>query len=48
MARQQGSTVLHVIGKPHAAAFYSACGFEQSGTKSTRFGVGLLFRKKLD
>jgi GNAT superfamily N-acetyltransferase len=47
MARAQGSTVLHVIGNPHAAAFYSACGFEQSGTHPTRFGVGLLFQRKL-
>jgi len=47
MARAQGSAVIHVIGNPHAAAFYSACGFEQSGTHSTRFGVGLLFQRKL-
>jgi GNAT superfamily N-acetyltransferase len=48
MARAQDSTILHVIGNPHAAAFYSACGFEQSGTHPTRFGVGLLFQKKFD
>ena len=48
MARAQGSAIIHVIGNPHAAAFYSACGFEQSGTHPTRFGVGLLFRRNLD
>jgi GNAT superfamily N-acetyltransferase len=47
MARAQSSTILHVIGNPHAAAFYSACGFAQSGTHPTRFGVGLPFQKKL-
>jgi N-acetylglutamate synthase-like GNAT family acetyltransferase len=47
MARAQDSAILHVIGNPHAAAFYSACGFDQSGTHPTRFGVGLLFWKKL-
>jgi GNAT superfamily N-acetyltransferase len=47
MARAQGGSILHVIGNPHAAAFYSACGFEQAGTHPTRFGAGLLFWKKL-
>jgi GNAT superfamily N-acetyltransferase len=47
MARAQGGTILHVIGNPHAAAFYATCGFEQSGTHPTRFGIGLLFQRKL-
>jgi GNAT superfamily N-acetyltransferase len=47
VARKQGSTALHVIGNPHAAGFYLACGFEQTGTTQTRFGVGLQMRKEL-
>lgn len=39
VARKKGSTVLHVIGNPHAREFYLA--FE------TRFGVGLLMKKDL-
>lgn len=47
VARRGGSKVLHVTGNPHAEGFYLACGFEQLGTIETRFGVGLLMRKKL-
>jgi len=47
VARKQGSTALHVIGNPHAEHFYLACGFEQTGTIQTRFGVGLQMRKAL-
>jgi N-acetylglutamate synthase-like GNAT family acetyltransferase len=47
VARKQGSTALHVIGNPHAEDFYLACGFEQTGTTQTRFGVGLQMRKEL-
>jgi len=47
VARQGGSTALHVIGNPHASAFYDRCGFERGGTIETRFGIGLLFRKAL-
>lgn len=46
-ARKQGSRALHVIGNPHAEEFYIACGFKQTGTIETRFGVGLLMRKEL-
>jgi len=45
VARKQGSKALHVIGNPHARDFYLACGFEQTGTIETRFGIGLLMRK---
>ena len=45
IAKTRGSAALHVIGNPHAEAFYRACGFEQIGTTETRFGVGLLFRR---
>jgi N-acetylglutamate synthase-like GNAT family acetyltransferase len=45
--RAQGAAALHVVGNPHAEGFYTACGFETTGTRSTRFGVGLLMRKKL-
>jgi len=36
-----------VIGNPHAENFYLSCGFEQTGTIQTRFGVGLQMRKAL-
>jgi N-acetylglutamate synthase-like GNAT family acetyltransferase len=44
-ARTQNSPALCVIGNPHAAAFYKACGFEIVGITETRFGPGLLMRK---
>jgi len=44
-ARNRGSTALHVVGNPHAEAFYLACGFVQTGITQTRFGPGLLFEK---
>jgi N-acetylglutamate synthase-like GNAT family acetyltransferase len=47
VARKQGSTALHVIGNPQAEDFYLACGFQQTGTIQTRFGVGLQMRKAL-
>ena len=47
IARAQGSTALHVVGNPHAEAFYLACGFQPIGTTETRFGPGLLLRKVL-
>jgi GNAT superfamily N-acetyltransferase len=40
VVRQQGSRAT-----PHAAEFYSACGFEVIGTTETRFGPGILMRK---
>jgi hypothetical protein len=46
-ARAQGSAALHVVGNPHAEEFYRASGFEMLGTVSTRFGVGLSFRRVL-
>ncbi len=46
-ALASGSTALHVVGNPHAEAFYAACGFEPIGVQGTRFGPGLLLRKKL-
>jgi GNAT superfamily N-acetyltransferase len=47
IARTQGSSALHVVGNPHAEAFYLACGFQLIGTAETRFGPGLLLRKIL-
>jgi len=47
IARLQGWAALHVVGNPHAEAFYVACGFEIIGTTGTRFGPGLLMRKVL-
>jgi GNAT superfamily N-acetyltransferase len=42
-----GSAVLHVVGNPHAAGFYKACGFEPCGSHRTRFGVGILMQRRL-
>ena len=47
LARAGGSRYLHVIGNPHAAAFYERCGFERIGITETRFGPGLTLRKPL-
>jgi N-acetylglutamate synthase-like GNAT family acetyltransferase len=45
IARAQGSAAICVIGNPHAADFYEACGFNVIGTTETRFGPGILMRK---
>ncbi|MDH4063913.1 MAG: GNAT family N-acetyltransferase [Acidobacteriota bacterium] len=45
MARAKGSHGLHVIGNPHAEAFYTRCGFERTGVVATRFGPGLAMRR---
>lgn len=47
VARASGAQALHVIGNPHAEAFYRASGFETTGTFKTRFGAGLLMRRLL-
>jgi GNAT superfamily N-acetyltransferase len=44
VARTRKSTTLCVIGNPHAKDFYTACGFNLTGTVETRFGTGLLMR----
>jgi len=41
VARAAAATFLHVVGNPHAEAFYVSCGFQVSGTVETEFGVGL-------
>ena len=46
-ARASGAEALHVVGNPHAEAFYRASGFETTGTFKTRFGDGLLMRRLL-
>jgi GNAT superfamily N-acetyltransferase len=48
VATARGAVALHVIGNPHAEAFYRACGFEQIGTLETRFGPGLRLRRPLE
>ncbi|MGC2186613.1 MAG: GNAT family N-acetyltransferase [Terriglobales bacterium] len=45
VVRLQGSRAMHVVGNPHAAEFYSACGFEVVGATETRFGPGILMRR---
>lgn len=46
-AHKQSSGALHVVGNPHATNFYEECGFVVIGTTETRFGPGLLMRKKV-
>ena len=46
-AMAAGSTSIHVLGNPHAEAFYRSCGFVVLGTKQTRFGIGLLMKRGL-
>jgi GNAT superfamily N-acetyltransferase len=46
-ARIRGATALCVTGNPHAEGFYRSCGFEVTGTISTRFGEGLALRLPL-
>lgn len=42
---RQGSKAIHVVGNPHAAEFYLACGFVVIGKMETRFGPGILMQK---
>lgn len=46
-ARARGAIALHVLGNPHAMAFYLDCGFEVVGVEATRFGSGLRLRRPL-
>lgn len=46
-AQAQGIAAIHVVGNPHAEGFYRACGFEMLGKEKTRFGIGLLMRKRV-
>jgi GNAT superfamily N-acetyltransferase len=48
VARSMGSGALHVIGNPHAQKFYLASGFKAVGISKTRFGEGILYRRRLD
>ncbi len=45
--RGMGAGSIHVVGNPHAEAFYRSCGFKMLGTKEMRFGVGLLLKRDL-
>jgi len=47
MARGMGAGHLHVVGNPHALGFYGKCGFEPVGLTKTRFGSGLVMRRRL-
>jgi GNAT superfamily N-acetyltransferase len=46
-ARSRGAKALHVLGNPHATAFYCNSGFEIVGIEATRFGSGLRMRRSL-
>jgi len=45
LVRKRGCKAIHVVGNPHAAEFYAACGFDAIGTTETRFCPGILMRK---
>jgi GNAT superfamily N-acetyltransferase len=47
VALGRGSRAIHVVGNPHADAFYLSCGFSTIGSYETRFGPGRLMRKEL-
>lgn len=42
VSREMGAAALHVVGNPHAEAFYLACGFVVVGAGETRFGPSIL------
>ena len=46
-ARSAGAASLHVVGNPHAEAFYKLCAFRVFGTRQMQFGVGLLMKRDL-
>ncbi len=46
-AKAAGGQSLHVLGNPHAEAFYRSCWFAMLGTKATRFGVALLMKRSV-
>jgi GNAT superfamily N-acetyltransferase len=45
--RERGSPILHVVGNPHAEAFYLSCGFRTTETVETRFGAALAMERRL-
>jgi hypothetical protein len=47
VARGRASRILHVVGNPHAEAFYAACRFRTVGAVATRFGAGLAMQRTL-
>jgi GNAT superfamily N-acetyltransferase len=47
IAKESGAECLCVVGNPHAQGFYLACEFELQGTVQTRFGPGLLMKRRL-
>lgn len=47
VAKDRACRILHVVGNPHAAGFYTACGFRTTGTVETRFGAGLAMERAL-
>ena len=46
-SKAAGAKSLHVVGNPHAEGFYRSCGFVNLGTKTTRFGDGLLMKRSV-
>ena len=46
-AHTRGCGALHVVGNPHAEAFYLSCGFVTMGSSETRFGPALLMKMDL-
>jgi len=46
-ASGRNSRALHVVGNPHARAFYEIVGFVAVGMHRTRFGEGILMQRTL-
>ena len=46
-AHRRGSGALHVVGNPHARAFYESVGFVSVGLHKTRLGEGILMQRPL-
>jgi GNAT superfamily N-acetyltransferase len=47
LAASRGANVFHVVANPRAKNFYLARGFEMTGEKPTRFGIGLTMVKPI-
>lgn len=47
LAASEGSALLCVVAHPRTLGFYTACGFDLAGEATTRFGPGLIMRKRL-
>ncbi|MEO6913433.1 MAG: GNAT family N-acetyltransferase [Candidatus Baltobacteraceae bacterium] len=47
LAASEGAESLYVVANPKALGFYTACAFAVVGEEHTRFGAGLIMRKRV-